>query len=127
MRAAHGPGTGGRLRPGAHGVEGRHDFFTVDIHCHLHVPEADALLEGVQPAWAVHDQATNDLTAEINRRQQETIITKLTDPVERIADMDRTGVDVQAIAPSPSHYYYSYEAGAARDTSRVVNDRMAEV
>src|SRR5215207_7718415 len=105
------------------------NWFTVDIHCHLHVVEADARLEGVTPEGrpGMYGNATNDLTADINRRQQQTILTKLTDPAERIADMDRMGVDVQAVSPSPAHYNYAYEAGVARDVSRLVNDRIAEV
>jgi aminocarboxymuconate-semialdehyde decarboxylase len=31
---------------------------------------------------------------------------KLIDPKERIADMDRMGIDVQAISPAPFQYYY---------------------
>ena len=122
----HAPATDYGQAPGA--AKGDTSYFTVDLHCHLHVLEADALLEGVTPAGA-QDMigSTNQLTADINRRQQQTILTKLTDPAERIADMDATGVDVQAIAPSPSHYYYGYEVGAARDAIKVVNDRIAEV
>ena len=123
---AHAPAADFGQAPAA--AKGDTSYFTVDLHCHLHVLEADALLEGVEPGGQPYSaEATNALTADINRRQQVTILTKLTDPAERIADMDRTGVDVQAVAPSPSHYYYAYEAGAARDAVRVVNDRIAEV
>jgi aminocarboxymuconate-semialdehyde decarboxylase len=123
---AHAPATDFGQAPGA--AKGGKSYFTVDLHCHLHVLEADAMLEGVEPGGQPYSaEATNALTAEINRRQQVTIATKLTDPVERIADMDATGVDVQAVSPAPSHYYYAYEAGAARDAARVVNDRIAEV
>ena len=102
--------------------------FTVDIHCHVHVPEADAMLKDVQAA----DQKnlyvdTNEVTAEINRKQHQSILDKLTEPEVRIADMDASGIDVQAISPAPFHYNYSYEAGFARDTAHVVNDRIAEI
>lgn len=102
--------------------------FTVDIHCHLHVPEADAMLKDAKAA----DQRnlyvdTNPLTSEINAKQHQDILPKLTDPTVRIADMDAAGIDVQAVSPSPFHYNYAYEAGFARETSQVVNNRIAEV
>jgi len=122
----HAPATDFGQAPGA--AKDDKSFFTVDLHCHLHVPEADAMLEGASPSGP-QDMigSTNQLTADINRRQQATILTKLTDPAERIADMDATGVDVQAVSPAPSHYYYGYEGGLARDAARLVNDRIAEV
>ncbi|MBI37742.1 MAG: aminocarboxymuconate-semialdehyde decarboxylase [Alphaproteobacteria bacterium] len=102
--------------------------FTVDVHCHVHVLEADAML--ADPAVA--DQAklykeANELTGEINRQQHKDILPKLTDPKVRIADMDRCGIDVQALSPSPFHYNYAYPAEFARETSIVVNDHMAGI
>ena len=86
-------------------VSNGNKHFTVDIHCHVHVPEADAML----PDTAVADQGqvyeeANELTSEINRRQHRDILPKLTDAEVRIADMDASGIDVQAISPAPFHY-----------------------
>lgn len=109
-------------------VSNANKHFTVDIHCHVHVPAADDML--ADPSVA--DQAklykeANALTGEINRAQHQTIIPKLTDAEVRIADMDSCGIDVQALSPSPFHYNYQYPAEFARDTSKVVNDRIAEI
>ena len=101
---------------------------TVDIHCHIHVPAADAMLDqAAQDAGQRRHMATNDLTAQINAQQQANLLERLTDPVLRISEMDACGVDIQAISPSPFHYNYGYAAEFARDTSRVCNDRVAEV
>ena len=102
--------------------------FTVDIHCHVHVPDADAMLANASAAdqGKTYGEAI-ELTGEINRRQHQTILPKLTDAEVRIADMDAIGIDVQAISPSPFHYNYAYDAEFARETSKVVNDRIAEV
>lgn len=103
-------------------------YFTVDIHCHLHVPQADEMLKEL-PAEILGRAAidNNKLTVEINRKLKQALTPKLTDPEVRIQDMDRQGVDLQAISPSPYHYNYAYPAEFARETCGVVNDRVAEV
>ena len=60
--------------------------FTVDVHCHVHVLEADAML--ADPSVA--DQAklykeASELTGEINRNQHQSILPKLTDPDVRLS------------------------------------------
>lgn len=106
-------------------------YLTVDIHCHVHVPEADDLLRERTRASDHMDQkelsSASGLTARINARQQQAILPKLTDPAVRIADMDRQGVDIQALSPSPFHYNYGAPAEVGRVTAKVVNDRIAEV
>ncbi|MEE2746714.1 MAG: amidohydrolase family protein [Pseudomonadota bacterium] len=102
--------------------------FTVDIHCHIHVPAADRMLENLSPEFTQRSMVdTNPLTTEINTAQQKAILPKLTDPTVRLKDMDSQGIDVQAISPSPFHYTYGLEAEFTRDTSKVINDRVAEV
>ena len=75
--------------------------FTVDIHCHIHVPEADKMLQALSPDDTGRKMIdTNPLTKEINTALQDTIRPKLTDPEIRLKDMDAQGIDVQAISPS---------------------------
>ena len=102
--------------------------FTVDIHCHLHVAEADEMLKSLSPKDTGRTMVdTNPITAEINKKQQTTIWPQLTDADVRLKDMDAQGVDVQAVSPSPFHYNYAYDAEFARETSKVVNDKVAEM
>ncbi len=44
----------------------------------------------------------------------------------RIQDMDRLGIDIQAISPNPGQYYYDAPADVARDAARKINDAIAE-
>ena len=76
-------------------------FFTVDIHCHIHVHKADAMLESLPKLYggAVDN---NPLTVAINEDLQKSLHAKLTEPAERLKDMDAQGVDVQAVSPSRS-------------------------
>ena len=101
-------------------------FFTIDIHCHIHVHKADDMLTSLPELYggAVDN---NPLTVSINEGLQKKLHSKLTEPEERLKDMDKQGVDVQAVSPSPFHYNYDKPAEFARDTSKVVNDMVAEV
>lgn len=101
---------------------------TVDIHCHVHVLEADEMLKTLAPEDTGRLMVdTNEVTARINKTQQETILPKLTEPEVRIKDMDAQGIDIQAVSPSPFHYNYHYDPEFTRETSKVVNNRIAEV
>jgi aminocarboxymuconate-semialdehyde decarboxylase len=63
-------------------------------------------------------QTNGKLFAEIGK--------KLNGVDDRIADMDRLGVDVQAISPSPGQYYYFAPPELGRDCARMVNDGIAK-
>ena len=121
----HGPAT-----DHGHGQRVSRDnkHLTVDIHCHVHVPESDKMVEGVM---TLEDMPVayyaSDLTRKLNVEQNQILMPKLTDPALRIADMDACGVDIQAISPSPFHYNYWAEPDLGRETSVVVNNRMAEL
>jgi len=115
---------------GGHTVRTRRGRRTlsVDIHCHVHVPAVDAMV-GIDAVGVGQMQLppTSDLTTRINTEQQRRELPRLTDPVLRLRDMDYGGIDIQAISPAPPHYHYDKEAGLARDTSRVANDRIAQI
>jgi aminocarboxymuconate-semialdehyde decarboxylase len=102
--------------------------FTVDIHCHVFTPEADRL---AQPAFRPEYEPTlrhaTDATREVNRMQQETIRSKLTAIETRLADMDKLGIDVQAISPAPPQYYYWAPDELGRESARLINNRIAEI
>jgi aminocarboxymuconate-semialdehyde decarboxylase len=46
---------------------------------------------------------------------------------ERLKDMDKMGVDIQAVAPAPYHYFYFTEADLGASLARDVNDGIANV
>ncbi len=100
---------------------------TVDIHCHLHVPEADEMVaSALDPAKLDMVRFSSELTRKLNAEQNEILMPKLTRLDERLAVMDETGVDIQAVSPSPFHYHYWAEADLARALVQKVNDRVAE-
>ena len=104
---------------------GKH--LTVDIHCHMLVPAAVEIAKSVPGAQGSTPPDDNPLTLEINRKQDADVRAALTGTAERLASMDADGIDIQAISPSPGHYNYHLPAEVVRDTSRVVNDHIAEI
>jgi len=68
------------------------------------------------PRTQAHQQK---LRAELDR--------KLTSVEQRVSDMDRMGIDVQAISTSPLQYYYATEPELGRQISRAINERLAEI
>jgi aminocarboxymuconate-semialdehyde decarboxylase len=102
--------------------------FTVDIHCHLQTPEAAALMKDVvSPATDPLIFFSNAATAEVNRKQNDAIQPQLTSIERRLADMDKAGIDVQAVSPAPFQYYYWAEPERALQAARLVNERIAQV
>jgi aminocarboxymuconate-semialdehyde decarboxylase len=113
-----------RARRGA--LPRRH--FTVDIHCHVFTPEAEGVVQsGFRPDMESMFRYASEATREVNRKQSETIRSKLTSIEARLADMDRLGIDVQAISPSPPQYYYWAAPEPGREAARLVNNRIAEI
>jgi len=45
----------------------------------------------------------------------------------RLKDMDRMGIDIQAVSPAPQQTYYWTEPGLGVEVSRMINDRLAEI
>jgi aminocarboxymuconate-semialdehyde decarboxylase len=116
--------TAKRSRKGA--APRRH--FTIDIHCHVVSPEADRL---AQPSFRPESEPmlryATEATREVNRKQNETIRDKITSVETRLAEMDRLGIDMQAISPAPPQYYYWAPPELGRQTSRIINDNIAKI
>jgi aminocarboxymuconate-semialdehyde decarboxylase len=116
---------GGRPR-GAAGGRPRH--FCVDIHCHVHHPAADEMVKHLlSPDREPSQRFSNELSRATNRKQMENVWSCLTSVEQRLRDMDRMGVDVQAISPSPFHFMYWLPPELATKVSRSVNERLAAI
>ena len=108
-------------------VKGRSKALSVDLHCHLHTPSADDIAK--QSASNVSPTARygNPRTEAQQKKLHEDLHKKLTDIDQRIADMDRMDIDVQAISTSPLQYYYAVEPELGVKVARTINERLAEV
>jgi aminocarboxymuconate-semialdehyde decarboxylase len=107
-------------------VEARGRHLVVDIHCHLGIPAADAIVQAHHPGPppGIND-FTSPKTMEVNRAQFAAIGKTLNSVEQRLADMDRIGIDVQAVSPSPGQYFYFADPEVGREAARAVNDGIA--
>lgn len=104
----------------------RGEHLVVDIHCHLNVPDADQLVRANISPLPNPFAFMSPCSLQVNIEQFAAISPKLNGIDERIGDMDRMGIDVQAISPSPGQYYYFAPAELGRDAARLVNDGIAQ-
>jgi aminocarboxymuconate-semialdehyde decarboxylase len=88
----------------------------VDMHCHLNPAQYD-------PTTVFADE----LTRATNVKQMSTRAPKLTGVTERLKDMDKMGVDIQAVCPAPYHFFYWTEPGYGAELAREVNEGIAQV
>lgn len=90
---------------------------TVDVHAHVAVPAADALLEN-QPGLAAQRQADaaalGPRSHQYNLRQIAELGAKLGDLDVRLAAMDRARVDIQVVTATPITYPWTGRQLAAR-------------
>src|SRR5437762_5810094 len=109
-------------------VKKRGKSLRVDIHCHYMNTEVAAKVAHLDPAqhepMAVYSNAA---TRETNAKQVKERGPKLTDIALRLKDMDRMGIDIQAVSPAPHQTYYWTDAGMGAELSRTVNERLAEI
>src|SRR5713101_3376432 len=100
----------------------------IDIHCHYLNQAVAAKVAHLNPAqYEPSVTFANALTREVNVKQIRDRLPKLSSIETRLKDMDRMGVDVQAVSPAPNQCYYWTEPELGIELSRMVNDRLAEI
>ena len=100
----------------------------VDIHCHYFNPAVAAMVAHLNPGqYEPSVQFANAQTREVNVKQMQDRGAKLSTIEVRLKDMDRMGIDVQAVSPAPNQTYYWTDPGHGAELARAVNDRLAEI
>ena len=100
----------------------------VDLHCHRECGPASQLMK-VEAVRLGHVPLSfgSSLTKEVNRRQLVDIKPKMESVEERLADMDRMGVDIQALSIAPYQAYYWADPTLGAEVARTINDDLAGV
>jgi aminocarboxymuconate-semialdehyde decarboxylase len=100
----------------------------IDVHCHVHYPPAEDM---VKSAYRREDEPaarfSNALSRATNQKQQENVRVCLTSVEQRLRDMDKMGVDVQAISVSPFQFMYALDPELGRKTARATNENLASI
>ena len=99
----------------------------VDIHCHVSTPACEPLVSGFRALTVEPFDRFGGASTEYNRRHFAAIVPQLTTPDLRLADMDRMGVNVQAISVAPPQYYYRAPGALGRRLARMQNEHLAEI
>ncbi|MFQ5968272.1 MAG: amidohydrolase family protein [Acidimicrobiia bacterium] len=99
---------------------------TVDIHSHVVFPEAADMVAGLMepeddPFTFYGGEKSNSYNAEHFRR----LLPKMVGPDERLLDMDRMGIQIDALSIGPSQYYYWTEPSLGAELAELQNDGMA--
>jgi aminocarboxymuconate-semialdehyde decarboxylase len=113
------------------GRETRPRSTTVDIHSHVAVPAAAAMVAAHLDISTIPLAFFSTLdTKEINAQQEVDRATRITGRdnglAERLRDLDEMGIDLQAVMPPPTQCYYTVPIDVAVKATRIVNEGIAE-
>jgi aminocarboxymuconate-semialdehyde decarboxylase len=101
---------------------------TVDIHCHCKSDKAEEIVAAAtKDRKAPPERHANALTLEIGRKQTADIEPKMSSVAVRLEDMDRMGVDVQAVSPAPSQHYSWTQPEVGREAAMAINENLAKI
>ncbi len=106
----------------------RSDGAVIDIHAHVMTPEAEEIAAPLfTPDKDPFIGFSGPVSDAYNRKHFAEIVPKLTRPEQRLRDMDRMGVDLQAISVVPPQYFYWAEPEIGAKLSGMINDRLSEI
>src|ERR1700712_3361293 len=101
--------------------------FRIDVHAHLAGQEADVLM---RPHLRPHSEPALTYADEESRaasmKHMAQIRCTLTNVRERLPAMDRMGIDMQLLSPSPHHYCYWAEPELGLQNAQLINDTLAQ-
>ncbi|MBU2664040.1 amidohydrolase [Actinoplanes bogorensis] len=101
---------------------------TIDIHGHVILPDTLPLTAGLMsPEMDPFTYYGGDETNAYQVGHVREIMPQATDPVRRIADLDRMGIDVQAISVAPAGYFYWTDPALGLQLAQMQNDNLAKI
>jgi aminocarboxymuconate-semialdehyde decarboxylase len=112
---------------GKPGREIRPKSVTIDIHSHVAIPQAGAFIKphlDMSTIALAHFASAE--TKALTLKQEEDIRTRITGYDDRLADLDKMGLDMQLVMPPPNQCFYTVPLEIAVQASRMVNDGLAE-
>lgn len=100
----------------------------IDIHAHVATPACAKLVEGLMaPEMEPFSYYGGEETNGYNAQHFAELLPKMTSPERRLSDMDKMGVDIQAISVAPPQYYYWADLELGKKLARMQNEHLAEM
>jgi len=112
---------------GRPGREIRPKSVTIDIHSHVAVSPAAALVKphlDLSTVPLAHFASPESRA--LGQKQEADVGSRITGYDERLADLDAMGLDMQLVMPPPNQCYYTVPLDIAVKAARMVNDGLAE-
>lgn len=101
---------------------------TIDIHCHVGSLDAENIAKDFfTPDKDPFVLYSGPASTAYNETHFAEIVPKLTLVEQRLQDMDRMGIDIQAISVAPPQYYYWAEPDLGVKLARLQNDNLARI
>jgi len=119
-----------RHDPSLRRERGGDQTLTIDFHCHMLSPKAEALVAG-SPVKAGERGVQLRLMGEASVLHNEQAMMppamrRMSTVRERLNDMDAMGVDIQVVSTSPTQYYYWADEDLAEALVSAINENIAE-
>jgi aminocarboxymuconate-semialdehyde decarboxylase len=103
--------------------------YTVDLHGHLLLPAVERLVAGRPEKVAEPELQRRTMGAASVEHNAHVMMpaigAQLVSLDGRVAELDRMGIDLQVVSPSPNQLYYWADRDLARDLVRVQNEAIA--
>ncbi|MGI9825361.1 amidohydrolase family protein [Agromyces sp. Marseille-Q5079] len=104
----------------------------VDVHAHVLLPALQGVVQAADPegfaaAAALEARRNGPESQAASGAMIRERFSKLTDLAARLEAMDATGIDIQVVSPSPSHYYPWADAALADQVARAASLATAEL
>jgi aminocarboxymuconate-semialdehyde decarboxylase len=131
LSAIHPYGPTAARKHGKPGRELRPKSTTIDIHSHVAVPAANAIVQPhLDPSTIPLAHFSTPETTRINEQQQADRRARITGLdgglAERLRDLDEMGIDLQLVMPPPPQLYFTVPVEVGVKAMRIVNDGIAE-
>jgi aminocarboxymuconate-semialdehyde decarboxylase len=104
---------------------------TIDIHSHVSVPAAAAIVEpyldlSTIPLAFFSTPETKAVNAQQDAARRSRMSARGDGVTDRLRDLDEMGIDLQVVMPPPPQCYYTVPIDISVKATQIVNDGIAE-
>ncbi|OUU79148.1 MAG: hypothetical protein CBC38_05230 [Gammaproteobacteria bacterium TMED78] len=106
----------------------KNNYRTIDIHCHIYFENAAEL---VKEEFNINNdylyKFSNEATRSVNLNQEDSINNLITSIDTRLEQMDKMGIDIQALSIAPIQYYYNLSPDLTNAAAQLINNEISKI